>query len=746
MLRFSLSIVMLSSVVLSKGADIFNPQNYGKHITGGIVIPSSDKAHSFYHKSIIFNHVRKWKEEYSKLRQKNAPLPKILKDFDTSVVKSTYEIFFKNLFIIDMKIYWNVDLLIASFLKLLSALENDNNYKVFDIKVDSFAYEPSTRSFVFLDLENLETTSQKNDILTFRKEMAEKLLDFLVYEELPLTDSNIEFFSSLNVKIESYDGLLNPSAQIRTITLIDKINLNTVAYDTSSVKVLVNNKKSHYEIIIQELDKTTALREIKKEDPFIIYLCQQMYTKGDFECSNIDINNLDTDFSKEYLIASNKRIDVEIQETFTQQNTWNTDKKRAFYEIFLFINPKTSAGIAESITFHTINSPIKIKDNDLILIETFYKNLIMYHTQDGQANMQTLRMNSKVLELKNLKELIQISPFFLEKKSILYTDQVKRIFYVPEGAKKVIFSRENLSDRVKLISFENFEIGPGPLILNECKNPFSNFYFTGNSESITVDYKTYKKKYPGLITFKSGSSLTDKVFQICFKAYMKNLLFFSFENNIFKESYFRWNFNSHEKAIGDNSKDNIVYLYKTPIAYDRGYTYNEFAWPISDPYVVFVSIIKDFSDPSYTCRAVFYKENKKLYKIRTPKTTLMSFTELPEKFKVNEGGSFWSTNKNTYLFKNLNAVYLNDNEIVYQIVIPKFKNCHPSLKLDEKDTLRIYCESEFGGCTHPEELSKNDYTKGLERVAAQAIPITSEEKQNSNISNLNKVIKPLVLM
>lgn len=746
MLRFSLSIVIVSGVVLSGGGDNFNPQNHQEFISGGIVIPSSDKAHSFYHKSIPCNNVEKWKEEYEKLKQKDAPLPQILQNFDISSAKPKCEIFLKNLFTLDMKIYWNIDLLIASFLKLLSALEKDSNYKVFDINVGSFAYEPSTRRFVFLDLENLKTTSQKNEVATFRKEMAEKLFESLVHEDLPLTDSNIEVFKSLKVNIKNYDGLLNPSAQIRTITLRDKIDIKTGAFDTSSVKVFINNKGSHYEIIVQEPDKTTAIKEMKKEDPFMIYICQQMNNQGDFECSNIDIKNLDSNFFKEYSIASNRRIDVEIQETFTQQNNWNTDKKRAFYEIFLFINPKTSAGFAESITFNTINNPIEIKDNDLILIETLYKNLIVYYTQNGEPKMNTFQMNSKALEIKNLKELVQISPFLLEKKSILDSDQVKRIFYVSQGAKKAIFSRENLSDRVKLISFENSEIGPGPLILNECKNPFSHFYFTGNSESMTVDHHTYKKKYPGPVTFKAGSSLTDKVLKICFKTYLKNLFFLSFESNTFKESHFRWNFNSQEKAIGDNSKENIIYLYNTPIAYNRGYVYNEFAWPIPNPYVVFVSIIKSFSDPSYICRGVFYKENKKLYKIHSPKKALMSFAELPEKLQVNEGGSFWSTRKNTHKFNNLNAVYLNDNEIVYQLEIPNFKNCRPLLKLDEKDTLRIYCESEIGVCTHPEELNEKDYTKGLERVAAQAVPITSGEQQNSSISDSNKVIGLLVLI
>ena len=80
------------------------------------------------------------------------------------------------------------------------------------------------------------------------------------------------------------------------------------------------------------------------------------------------------------------------------------------------------------------------------------------------------------------------------------------------------------------------------------------------------------------------------------------------------------NFNSHEQADSDNFKQSTVYINSEYLIYNSVFKFNTFAWPIPEPFIVFLSIFRESFD-SFIIQAYFYKNDGELYKIPNEKPT-----------------------------------------------------------------------------------------------------------------------------
>ena len=345
MFRILLSLIIAISLVFSGNPETFNPH---EHITNGFVNPSSTTAHSFYQVSTSCESYKTWYSEYEKLERNGVFLPHILKHPQDVDDQTECDIFFKNLFTINLKFYKNTSALIESFKHLLSVLEKENTYKPFEIKVESFAYEPLTRRFVFVDIDKLEMktdfeisekiekletsevteysensersensrksktfeksvisqsselpeNSEKSEDLkntTFGQKMAKKFFDSLIYERIPLTLFDLKIFEKYNIKISNYPVNLIYKGKPRKISLIGNINIEKDMKNPSLLTIEVLNHKSYFELNIIQDKQITKFTEIQKIDTFIIYVCQRSNptNKIDIECSTLKIKKLD---------------------------------------------------------------------------------------------------------------------------------------------------------------------------------------------------------------------------------------------------------------------------------------------------------------------------------------------------------------------------------------------------------------------------------------------------------------------
>lgn len=733
-----LSIVLISTVLFSGNSVAFNPQTL---ITSGFVNILSDVSYSYYQKTILCKSVATLNSEYTNLKTNNAPVPKKLKDFETIDGQRECEIYFQNLFIMDLKIYKNSHLLIKSFKMFLLALEKGGDYKHFNISVDSFAYEPSTQKFVFVDFENLEKIeNSKIDKITYKAEMARRFLVSIIEKGIYLTRSDIAVFKELRVDVNIFSKEKIHKEKMRPINIVEKNILEENIKNASSLIIQMAKEGVDFNLKVQHGEKITTFNQITGKDSFTIYLCQQ--SNNYLNCWNLNVDSSSIKIDREFSINENDRIDIEVQETFTQ----DTLSKRAFYEIFVIVNSNKSFGIPRSEKIYNRNSSQQINKSDLILCETTNQELIVLYYEDNKLNKRSLFMDNEVTKLNNIKKVIQISPHLLPDQLTLYSNQVTRVFFVLQGAKETIFVLKGLLDKLDFISFLNYEVGSKPIFLNECKKASSHLSLLMESENAQLQFKSNIKKYPKNIILVSDPSKSDPAYTTCYKETSENVLILSLEEELHKGKFFRWNFNSYQKKDINESRKSIVYFNEKYADVDPSIKYNHFEWPLTKPYVLFISISKYDSPYEFKVEFVFYKDDNVLYNVLFKKNVSFLSSEFPDKIVSDDINLGIDKKDKSLLFSGLNSVFLNDNEVIYQLEIANFKKCEPNLEIVNKKSLKIVCMRCVFSCNHPTKADSDKLTMGLKRVAAQALPLSVNDPKKPNTSDSNKYRRSRVLI
>ena len=333
-------------------------------------------------------------------------------------------------------------------------------------------------------------------------------------------------------------------------------------------------------------------------------------------------------------------------------------------------------------------------------------------------------------------EIIQISPNHLSDKYPGFNKQVKRIFYIPEAVKNSIFIVDSSKKYLNKILIQKFKHEYYPLIIQSCDESSSSVSFSPDPKNTKLEYKSTTKTYPSPIVFLDLYSY--ELFKsFCFKGISEDIPILNLDITISTTDSFIWNFNMYNEANGKKSNISYVYSIQQKDASIPKFNFNNFAWPIANLDVVYISIYQTASN-KYSTQVVFFKKDGQLFNILNNKNITKAETaNLPFKFIYSKK----STGKNLIdlSFSNFDAVYLSHTEIVYQVEIPEFKKCNPSLIIENENTIRVWCMSWYNIEKNPIPFESTNFTLGLDVVKIQGNPINfGENKSSSDLNNNRK--------
>ena len=746
MFKVLLTILMAVSAMLSGNP---NPEELQKKISGGIAYPSSNRAHSFYYKSIPCDKKDKWIENYKKLEEQGAFLPQTFKDFEATSDQKDCYIFFKNLFVLDLKIYHNVSLLIESFKRFVEALGKSQIYGYLTIKPESFVYEPSTRRYVFIDLDletEIEVDENKLQSLIKNKNMndiklriVEIFLRSLSKQNIFLTENQFTDFKNLGGR-DNYGFMLVRRYELDLLTVVQDINSYGKKAFSLPLTIDIKENENHFDLKVSHEGKVTTFDHIRKEDSFAIYLCRKGKEPSSTECSIVDEKDK-LNGTYKYYVRDDLRIDIEVQESYTQENDWDKNgKKRTFYEIFIITKLKDALGMTRSQTYIGSSSSLEIKDNDLVLCETTSNKLLTLYTENKNKHIRSFSIYYNHRRITSSSEIIQISPSHLKDIFSLGNYQVKRMFFVSQAVNRTIFIVDNSNDFITMIFIEKFEVGLSPLYYKNCKISSSGVSFSADLNNKELEYKSETRTYPSPIVFMKKYD-TNKLTNFCFKEQSGDKVILNVDSS--SNNYFCWDFNTY--AIEDGKKMDKSFLrYSENLENCNSYSvkpeFRKFAWPIAQPDVVYISIVYDNNYSyskvkDYYVRAFFFKADGSLFSLLTDeqtdnnqKQTIIHLNQLPENF-ICLSKNIYKTFAKEY-FKNLDAVYRSEIEIVYQVQIPEFQNCNPYLSLYNKTIIEIWCDSSEKYNKNPIPYNSKYLSSGFSKIIDQARPIVSNESKD----------------
>ena len=731
MIKVLLPVLMAVSVVLSGNPDAKELQS---QISGGIAYPSSGEAHSFYHKSIPCDKKAKWIGNYKLLKDKKVPLPEILKIYDKEGDQKNCHIFFKNLFVLNLNIYHNVHLFTEFFKTFVEAYKEVSIISFGNISLDSFAYEPSTRRYVFIDIEEFNPTSKHNENTDMERQFVENFLETLNDKKIVLTETDLKELNELTETNNTYGNNLLQTFTVDKLTVRENISSNTNSSSSFSLTIDIEDNGTHFGLKVSHASKTISFKSIRKADSFAFFICNKGYKVTDIECSVIDEKDAKSKYNLKYPISDDEIVDFEVQESYTQANDWNKEDQRIFYEIFIIIKNKKVPGITQSLTYYTPSSSLEIKDNDLVLCETTSNKVLILYTKNKKEITRNYLIDYTYKTIMSSSEIIQISPHHIKGMLSEYNFQFKRIFYISQAANKTIFTYDIYGEYIRTISIKKFEVDSGPLYLKQCDGSFSGISFSADITNRKLEYKSETKTFPSSIVFIDHLWNTILKF-VCFKENLGDVSILTFGDTSLKDNSFVWNFNMDYREDGNKSKLSVVNYIQLPKVSILNFEFKNFAWPIAKPYVAYISIFYHTDFKQYIIQVVFFKENVQLFNVYNEKRLTSNYTpSLP----VNLSYSKTSTDPNPSkeLFRNYDAVYLSPTEVIYQFEALELKNCNPGFLVSDKENfIQIWCTPSDNESKNVEISNLNNLTEGLKVVNTQGKPTASGEKQKSTDTN-----------
>ena len=347
--------------------------------------------------------------------------------------------------------YHNLDLLIESFTKFVNAFRAEKIYGNFDITYRSFAYEPSTRRYVFIDIDKLEPIQPNNITVMTAYKAVNSFLKSLEKGKIVLTKEQLDDLKKLGGTSYSYHSDLISNSRRSKLTMVEDIYLYKRETRSSPVTIKIWDKKDHFELKISHASNKISFDQVQLKDSFSIYFCRQEGS-NDLQCSDINEEKIETKLNKEYYIEQDQVVDFEVQEYFAQSNDWNKDaKKPIFYEIYIISKSKGALGVLRSKTYYTPNSAFQFTNKDLVFRETNDNKLMIHYHKKDYNGYKTLNIKLTELNSEILDKIIQISPNHLQIQRLFNNFNVKRILYLPELAKKSIFLYDILKNDLNSI-------------------------------------------------------------------------------------------------------------------------------------------------------------------------------------------------------------------------------------------------------------------------------------------------------
>ena len=720
------TLVAIFILSYSFSIDVFEEFNPEGVIKRGFVSHSSNNVFSYLTQKIDCQQLKDFGDFYKELNSEHVAFPKIgnssknkLNDKSISISPQTCVIYFENLLNLDQKLFWNNYSLVKSFTGFISDLVMKKYTDPFFISVDSFAYQPSTQRYVFIDIKRLykpkkldETSNDAEKIQKFESKMFESFIASILTSKIPFSNHEMKILQNRGVDTKQISllSILNVERVMKNIVerLFETSNTATNFVDANSLSF----ESQDLEIIVTLGKEKRTFYLFDSNDTIIFYLCKT--SEYIDKCINVDETFVNSKHN--FYIDFALRYDVDIRESNYIQNSEPKVSYRVI-EIFLIFKSIQLPGITSNnivLSDHVMN---KDHENSFIIFCQKESNEVTI----GIANTfnqesQTFAIFDRPLKNKGNIRIRQVSPFILERKNKACNSPNTRIYQINGYKKQIsIFIDENIPE-LMVISHTKTKNERQYLILKKCEDEFSsNQIWVSKSEySLTYDMKT--ATFPSEVILKSDTE--NPIFNkyLCYRMPEADKLEYSLKADVQYLDNFSWNFNNDR----GQSDESIVYLNRSGKKIDSGFNFSKFVWPKTDDFVVFISIRKEATSSDYDVQAVYFKEKNQLYEILDANDKRINIKSFPLTLTFNAPNSSKKKNLADDAIENFEAVYLSDNEIIYQLDISSFKECFPRFKVEDKTNLKIFC-SNWGIVSDGKKINQSSVTRdGLKRIINQS--------------------------
>lgn len=664
----------------------------------------------------------------------NLGLPKVESNFSTKLTNSPTEsctAYFENLLKVDPLFFWNSHTLIKSFYGLLEDFKLLGYASPFKISVDSFAFQPSSQSFIFIEIDKLNiddgfVTAKKpvtpEDEAAFKRAMVGDFFDSLhamsIFIQISDLNKAKEFGFQVD-KVPLYRRLTYDSSQK---VIVDSIPKPDSPKNLIALTLLYTDKSTTYsnssELKITFGDFVKNIVFYTQGENFLLYICR----KKDLidSCYPVAKNDVKSKtFDKAF--DSSFRFDVEIREG-------QTDALKKVLEIFVFFEKKDAATLIPSEVLMLGSDKAKfVTNDDVIFCETRSTDLNIRHF-NNQKQSHFIMINTNNIEMPKDEKLYQISPSYLGKDFDSCLRPNSKVFLLQGAGKKVIIIKEKISPLDNKFKLSQIKIIPpyednDVISIDNCPVPSippQLLYEVLSKEQYMLKFKGTIGIYPSKLIFKSDEkSVINTQYSCNYQAEGESGLALNLDTT--SRAHFYFNFNLQPETSTDLANKSVIYLNKDQKKNNQYLKFSKFAWPNPKNNVLFFSFFNSKENGGKNVVHVVYSNDSvNLFKIPFAKLDMETFTTFPSSLMYIKDIKSSSSSYTDVFFENMEAAYLSDTEVVYQLEIENFSSCKPVLEHNKLNySIKINCKS----TPQPVPITVNEVPEGmvgLKKVLKQA--------------------------
>ena len=664
---------------------------------------------------------------------RNLGLPKVENDFSSKVLKTPPEIctvYFESLLRVNPLLFWNSATLIKSFYALLDEFKLLNYASPFKISVDSFAFQPSSQLFVFIEIDKLnideEFVKAKKPITpeeetSFRKAMVCSFFDSLEAMKIFIQVSDLNKAKEFGFDIEKVKLFKRLNYDLNQKVLVDAIPKPDSPGNLIALTLLYTEKSTTYpnssELKISFGDFVKNVVFYNQGDNFFLYICKKKDLNDN--CYPVSKNDVKTKtFDKAF--DSSFRFDVEIREG-------KEGDSRKVLEIFVFFEKKDAATLVPSeILMLGSDKANSIKNDDVIFCET---KAIDLNIKQFNSLAPFIMTNTNNVEIPKDEKLYQISPSYLNQDFDLCNRPNSKVFLLRATGKKVIIIKEKTTpsgmtnhrlSQIKVIPPN----GDNEVIaIENCpmsSTPPQILYEVVSEKEYKIKFNDKEGIYPSKPIFKPDEKSEIKTTYEC-QYKTENESGLALKLDLTLRTYFFLNFNVQPETSTNLANKSVIYFNKDPKKKDPNFSFSKFAWPNPNNNVLFFSFFKPQKEGKSLIQVVFSNDQGNLFKIPFAKPDMENFLVFPSFLLYSKESKSTFPTYTDLAFEKMDAVYLSDTEIVYQLEINTFSKCKPILEHNLTEyKIKINCQ--ISSTSHI-PITLNDVPKemvGLQKVLKQA--------------------------
>lgn len=695
MLRI-LILFLLTNCVLLENECSFPLYKPPTSIEGGLISRSTSKTYSFLRVYFDSKDKTSIKSVYDHLDKVGGIVPKIIGAFKDDYY-SYCHLFYQNVYRMDYKIYLNTYSIKSTFMKMIKALKKINFRKMITFDKDSFAYSPSTQTFLFTDLVTLIKSIDLPPGVDLENYAEEYFSNWVYDNEIPLLrsdnvkispnfakDKKLPYFEEYKLRYK--EDLIEKSFKVE-----ESIDFNPEKGASNQLEVKITKEKGSSTLTASLNSKTKTFSFDDGKNSFMIFLCQNS-PKETIECMNLDEKNGGANLVWQFNIKANQRIDVEVQDADCPKES--LDLK--YFKVNLVLTDDNYPGIVpESEFLLTLNKDTEY-DDYFVICETNHRDLRGIQARYFDVGVKSIKMNSKPVINKTGHKIFQVLPSTFEYYHTKCLGSSKKLFIIEKEQqdknKYLLIDKQKDNSDISLVLIDKTPRIDRRVMMS-CNKPlnFPDLFFILNPEIDT-------KKNSRLHSYPRRSFLTQDISSERFsneycvhydepsKSYSIDYELESVNIEQGAELDFKYNFFSHSKVFityqGENGKKldaDLVFLTKKDNKLFNEVDFKNFEFLEFGQNKLYISIER-VSESDYQVRTFFISQYYNFLEIPKLFDNVLILSGKPSKIIYNKKNSCIFNDPGEFVLKETNASYMNDSEIIFSIKIPDFEGCKPILE------------------------------------------------------------------